>query len=46
MSNSAKRPEQLTEEHINSIDYDIVKGGNLFNAYQRVMDIVLCLIAL
>ena len=46
MSNSAKRPEQLTEEHINSIDYDIVKGGSLFNAYQRVMDIVLCLIAL
>ena len=46
MSNSAKRPEQLTEEHINSIDYDIVKGGSLFNAYQRIMDIVLCLIAL
>ncbi len=46
MSNSAKRPEQLTEKHINSIDYDIVKGGSLFNAYQRIMDIVLCLIAL
>lgn len=46
MSNSAKRPEQLTEEHINSIDYDIVKGGSLFNAYQRITDIVLCLIAL
>lgn len=46
MSNSAKEENQLTQEHINSIDYDIVKGGKIFDAYQRVMDIVLCLIAL
>lgn len=46
MSNNANKEAQLTEDHINSIDYSIVKGKSLFNAYQRVMDIILSLIAL
>lgn len=36
----------LTQEHINSINYNNVKGGKFFDFYQRILDIVLSLIGL
>lgn len=36
----------LTQEHINSINYNNVKGGRFFDFYQRILDIVLSLIGL
>ena len=46
MSGNENITDKLTEEHINSINYDIVKGGGLFDFYQRVLDILLSLIGL